>query len=125
MGRLDGKIAIVSGAARGMGRAFAECFVAEGAKVAAVDLNEEGLNRVVAEIEAAGCDVRGDQSIGFATWTTNSALWRSAWFQRLVRILAELPGVHPQTEPGYIINGIQQTHHAPLADQPFSVQPFR
>jgi 3-oxoacyl-[acyl-carrier protein] reductase len=42
-----------------MGEATAKLFADEGAKVAAVDLNEEGLNRVVGEIEAAGCPVRG------------------------------------------------------------------
>ena len=38
---------------------LAKLFADQGAKVAAIDLNEEGLQRVVAEIEAAGCPVRG------------------------------------------------------------------
>lgn len=50
---------LVTGAASGMGEATAKLFADEGAKVAAIDLNEEGLNRVVGEIEAAGCPVRG------------------------------------------------------------------
>jgi NAD(P)-dependent dehydrogenase (short-subunit alcohol dehydrogenase family) len=40
-GRLAGKIAIVTGAASGIGRATAGLFVAEGARVVAVDLNEQ------------------------------------------------------------------------------------
>ena len=43
MGRLDGKVAIVTGAARGQGEAEARRFVAEGAKVLLTDvLDDEG-----------------------------------------------------------------------------------
>ena len=52
MGRLDGKVALVSGAARGMGRAEAELFVSEGAKVAVCDVRDELGKAVVEEIGA-------------------------------------------------------------------------
>ncbi len=42
-GRLEGKIAIVTGAASGIGRAIVERFCVEGAKVLAVDLNDAAL----------------------------------------------------------------------------------
>ena len=39
MGRFDGKIVVVTGAASGMGREVAKCFAAEGAKVVALDIS--------------------------------------------------------------------------------------
>ncbi|MGO9454475.1 MAG: SDR family NAD(P)-dependent oxidoreductase [Candidatus Binataceae bacterium] len=42
MGTLEGKVAIVTGAARGQGEAEARLFVAEGAKVMLTDVSREG-----------------------------------------------------------------------------------
>jgi NAD(P)-dependent dehydrogenase (short-subunit alcohol dehydrogenase family) len=51
---LDGKIAIVTGAAKGIGRAITHRFAQEGASVLAVDSNAPEVRRVVAEIRRAG-----------------------------------------------------------------------
>ncbi|MCY4342612.1 MAG: SDR family NAD(P)-dependent oxidoreductase [Gammaproteobacteria bacterium] len=56
---ISGKVAVVTGAASGMGEATAKLFADEGACVAAIDLNGEPLARVVGEIEADGKPVRG------------------------------------------------------------------
>ena len=47
---LDGKVAVVTGAARGIGRAIAQRYVAEGARVVLADLNEGGAEAAAAEI---------------------------------------------------------------------------
>jgi 3-oxoacyl-[acyl-carrier protein] reductase len=48
MGKLDGRVALVTGAASGLGRASADLFIAEGARVVYADMNGEGA------MEAAG-----------------------------------------------------------------------
>jgi 3alpha(or 20beta)-hydroxysteroid dehydrogenase len=50
MGRLDGKVAIITGAARGMGESHARIFVREGAKVVMTDVREDMGRSVAAEI---------------------------------------------------------------------------
>jgi NAD(P)-dependent dehydrogenase (short-subunit alcohol dehydrogenase family) len=52
-------VALVTGAGRGIGRAVAKLFAAEGARVAVVSLTPANVDRVVAEIVAAGGDAVG------------------------------------------------------------------
>ena len=54
IGRVENKVAIVTGAASGQGLAGAKLLAKEGAKVVATDLNYEGTEKVVAEIKNAG-----------------------------------------------------------------------
>ena len=56
---IEGKVAIVTGAASGMGRATAALFADEGARVALLDINAGPLEAVVDEISGAGHPVKG------------------------------------------------------------------
>ena len=56
MGRLDGKVAFISGGARGMGAAEARLFAKEGAKVAIGDVLDDDGRQVEAEINERGGD---------------------------------------------------------------------
>lgn len=70
--RLQGKTALITGAARGIGFEFARAYIAEGATVALADINAGALERAVAELgpkaNAVQMDVTSQESIdaGFA-----------------------------------------------------------
>ncbi|MGZ4210889.1 MAG: SDR family NAD(P)-dependent oxidoreductase [Actinomycetota bacterium] len=54
--KLEGKVAIVTGAGQGLGRAYSIRFAAEGAKVAVADINDANAEQVAKEIEATGAE---------------------------------------------------------------------
>jgi len=54
MGRFEDKVAIVTGAARGIGEAYAKALAGEGARVVVADLNDEGAQKVASDIEGDG-----------------------------------------------------------------------
>jgi NAD(P)-dependent dehydrogenase (short-subunit alcohol dehydrogenase family) len=54
MARLDGKVALITGAGSGIGRESSLLFAAEGAAVVAVDVNEAAARDTVRDVEAAG-----------------------------------------------------------------------
>ena len=60
MGRLDGKVALITGAGSGMGRQAAQAFVREGACVVAADLNEDAVKQTVAGSDGKAVAVQGD-----------------------------------------------------------------
>src|SRR5690606_29265567 len=67
MGKLDGKVAIITGAAQGMGAMHARKFVEEGAKVAITDLNIEAAQKLADEL--------GENAIALKLDVANEQNW--------------------------------------------------
>jgi len=67
LGVLEGKVAIITGAARGQGEATARLFVENGAKVAITDMNDEGVRQVAASL--------GDAAIGLKHNVADEGEW--------------------------------------------------
>ena len=66
LGRLRGKAAVVTGAAKGIGKATAELFAREGARLVVTDVDEAGLSRVRERLAGSGAEVEavvGDVSV--------------------------------------------------------------
>ena len=72
MGRLDGKVALITGAARGMGESHARLFAKEGAKVIATDRRDKLGEETVASIRAAG-----GEAIYLSHDVTDEGQWQS------------------------------------------------
>ncbi|MGA0878334.1 MAG: SDR family NAD(P)-dependent oxidoreductase [Ilumatobacteraceae bacterium] len=71
MGTLDGKVALVTGAASGIGKAIVERFVADGARVAAGDIDNDGLKRLATSLGSGvvtqRCDVTQEEDLAGLT----------------------------------------------------------
>ena len=86
MGRLDGKIAIVTGAATGLGRADAEALVREGARVVATDINESAGHELAARLNAA--------RPGAALFLAQDVRDEARWTQVVAECVSHFGGLH-------------------------------
>lgn len=78
MGRLAGKVAIITGAAQGMGEAHARAFVAEGARVVLGDLDDGRGQALAAELGASAIYCHLDVASG-ADWAATVAAAEAAF----------------------------------------------
>ncbi len=83
-GKLEGRVALVTGAGRGIGRAIACAFAAEGAKVAVAARSQDQLDDLVAEITA-----KGGQAVAF----TVDLFQRPAAVELIGRVKSQLGAV--------------------------------
>lgn len=84
MGRVEHKVAVISGGASGLGKAAAKLLAAEGAAVVLLDLNEAGGREAVAEIAAQG---------GTAEFIRLDVTQEQDWVQAYDGVLARHPRV--------------------------------
>ena len=69
-GKLDGKVAIITGGSGGIGRAAAKLFAAAGGRIILVDLDDDALQGVVAEI---GAEIGSDRAVAVVADVTDAA----------------------------------------------------
>ncbi len=126
MGRLDGKVAVITGAASGIGRATTERFVAEGCKVVVADLQEEVGAAFAAELGDDAvfvpCNVVDEgavsAAIGEATdrWGRLDVVYANAGFVGATGPMASITSEEYDTTMNVLLRGVFYVlkHAAPV-----------
>ena len=88
MGRFDGRVAVVTGSARGIGYGTAQRFAQEGARVAVLDLDQEAAKKAAAALP--GADHPKTSHVGIGCDVTDAASVEAA----VEKVVAEVGGIH-------------------------------
>ncbi|MGI9597824.1 MAG: SDR family NAD(P)-dependent oxidoreductase [Acidimicrobiales bacterium] len=125
-GRLDGKVAVITGAASGIGRATAELFVAEGAKVVIADLQEDVGSRLAVELgdnaTFVGCNVIEEDQVAAAVaeavnrWGRLDAVYANAGFVGVTGPMESISSDDYDKTMNVLLRGVFYTikHAAPI-----------
>lgn len=100
---LDGRVAVVTGAAQGLGQAIAAGFAGQGADVVCLDLSAQSCAETVAKVEAAGRRARA-----YACNVADESAVRAA-VEQAVAVFGHLD---------ILVNGAGITHRVPTVDMP-------
>jgi len=102
--RFEGKVALVTGAASGIGRATAIRLATEGAAVACLDITEKGLDETLDALRSLGAEVLGAQCDVSDEASVDRAVEQAAALGR-IQVVANVAG----------IGGFHNSHEVPVA----------
>ncbi|HYC55080.1 MAG TPA: glucose 1-dehydrogenase [Candidatus Binatia bacterium] len=116
MGKLDGKVAVITGGASGIGEATVRLFVAEGAHVVIADLNDDRGRRLAKEIGAQAVyahtdvasesDVRGAIELAVGEHGRLDVLFNNAGFGGTIGPIAEIPVEEYDATMNVLLRGV-------------------
>jgi NAD(P)-dependent dehydrogenase (short-subunit alcohol dehydrogenase family) len=113
-GRLEGKVALITGAGSGMGRAAAELFAGEGAKIVITDVDENAGNDAVAAVRTAGGDATFVRA-NVAEWSDCQAMVATAvGTYGALHVLYNNAGIFPADDGG-VLDTPQETWRRVMA----------